>query len=121
MGIYYLDVGQYSFRSHGGTFGTAARAIQPGTPYHAYFACHSQTLASAEPAGSEWHPPMPSTQLEQLQAVFGFDDEDLANNRSGTMSFDQYPLGGLAGRLVFIVGFITVGIVWMCLDGQFED
>lgn len=71
MGILYFDVGQRAFRAPDAdarAFGVVSR----GAPYRAYYACHSETLASAEPAGSGWEIAPSEQYQQQLGELLGF-------------------------------------------------
>lgn len=111
MGIYHLDVGPRSFRVPRGNMARAHAAIVKGSPYRAFYACNSETLASLEPAGDAFELPALGPHREELGELLGFHEEDLLKNRSGRVSVHQYPLTQLGGALFFIVGLVTMGVV----------
>jgi hypothetical protein len=114
MGTQYLDVGQRSFKVLAGSLGQ--EPLQVGRPYRAFFACHSETLASVEPAGNAFDLPGLSEHRAELGELLGFDDDDLAVNRSGRINAHQYPWGKLAGALVFIIGFFSAGVTLLTVS-----
>jgi hypothetical protein len=116
MGTQYLDVGQRSFKVLAGSLGQ--EPPQVGRPYRAFFACHSETLASVEPAGDDFDLPGLNEHRAELGGLLGFDDDDLATNRSGRINAHQYPWGKLAGALVFIIGFFSAGATLLTVSDE---
>jgi hypothetical protein len=114
LGLYDVDIGQRAFSSRRGNLGQAVDAVQRGVAYTAYYACHSASLASLEPASAGWKLPELSEHLLELGQLFGFDAADLDANRAGEVNVGQLPFWRLAGTLFFVGLFAAGGIAcWL--------
>jgi hypothetical protein len=85
-------------------------AVKAGAAYTVYFACHSGSLASLEPAAPGWKLPERSEHLEELGDLFAFDAADLEANRAERANFGQLPFVRIVGGLVFIGGIALFGL-----------
>jgi hypothetical protein len=119
LGLYDVDIGQRAFSSRRGDLGQAIDAVQRGVAYTAYYACHSASLASLEPASARWKLAELTEHLLELGQLFGFDAADLDANRAGEVNIGQLPFWRLAGTLFFAGLFAAGGIAcWLALREQ---
>jgi hypothetical protein len=74
-------------------------------------------LEAAVIYGAGWQPGSREHRAE-LGELLGFDDDDLASNRSGRINVHQYPWGKLAGALVFSIAFAGAGMTLLTVSDE---
>jgi hypothetical protein len=97
LSLYYVDIGPRLFWTRRWHLIQRMDAVKAQTAYTVYYACHSGSLASLEPAAPDWKMPEGAEHLEELGELFEFDAADLETNRIGKVNFGQIPLGKVAG------------------------
>jgi hypothetical protein len=111
LGRYYVRIGPEELRSSRGNAGRASLPLNE--PFTAYYACHSGSFASVEPAPAGWSRSALGRQSD-FERLLDFDAADLQANRAGRLHFHQLPLVAL-GCVVFFVlffGVVAVGGLW---------
>jgi hypothetical protein len=104
------DIVRHSFRISESAFTNATLALQHARPRRVDVTARSEALA---PTGElldfePWELPFYRASLQEL---LDFDEEDLAKNRAGDVTFSQYPLGRLVLALGFSGSFALMGLV----------